>query len=242
MGEAEMVSGAAAVVEVSSPARPAAEWAHINDLVPWAENPTAIGEAEIQEAISSFKRFGFGAALVGWGSRRLLVGGHVRRRAVIRIVGLEPSFTFDGSPGPGWVPIRWVEFSSEAEAHAYALRDNNRIGAYDEELLKAVAQSIEAAGSDLDGLGFDEEELEKLRAQADEAGASGSDGAGEGEGGGSDEGGDLQPVIHYDIIFDDEGQQGRWYDLLRALKKRYPDHATVASRLDAWLAQNPVPQ
>ena len=39
------------------------------------------------------------------------------------------------------------------------------------------------------------------------------------------------PVISYQIIFDDEEQQDRWYQFLKDIKTEYPDHQTTGSRV-----------
>lgn len=44
------------------------------------------------------------------------------------------------------------------------------------------------------------------------------------------------PVIKYEIIFDDEEQQQRWFDFLKWLRQKYPEGETIAGRLDAYLA------
>ncbi len=49
-----------------------------------------------------------------------------------------------------------------------------------------------------------------------------------------------QPVISYTIVFDDEPQQARFHELLRALKKAHPNEATAAARLDKHLTAHPV--
>lgn len=45
-------------------------------------------------------------------------------------------------------------------------------------------------------------------------------------------------VIHYDIVFDTTEQRDRFQQLLRVLKKRYPNIDTVAGRLDAWIKES----
>lgn len=43
------------------------------------------------------------------------------------------------------------------------------------------------------------------------------------------------PVIGYQLIFDDEAQQERWFAFLRDLKQKYPAIETIAGRLDEAL-------
>ena len=42
-------------------------------------------------------------------------------------------------------------------------------------------------------------------------------------------------IIQYNIIFDNEKQQGNWYDFLNKLKGKYTDLETHASRIDSFL-------
>lgn len=45
------------------------------------------------------------------------------------------------------------------------------------------------------------------------------------------------PKIQYEIVFEDEAQQQRWFALLRTLRPRYPNVETIAGRLDAFMAE-----
>lgn len=44
-----------------------------------------------------------------------------------------------------------------------------------------------------------------------------------------------QPIIQYNLVFDDEAQQLRFYGLIRALKQKYPDLPTIGARIDQWI-------
>ena len=44
-------------------------------------------------------------------------------------------------------------------------------------------------------------------------------------------------IIQYNIVFDDEAQQRRWFDFIRWLRDQYSNTETVAQRLDAHLKQ-----
>tara|TARA_R110000822_G_scaffold227789_3_gene360435 strand:- start:15324 stop:15926 length:603 start_codon:yes stop_codon:yes gene_type:complete len=46
-----------------------------------------------------------------------------------------------------------------------------------------------------------------------------------------------EKIIQYAIIFDNEKQQGRWYDFLLKLKLDYPDLNTHAERLDLFIGE-----
>lgn len=160
--------------------RAAAEWVHIDDLAAWERNPKKRTEADIREAMGSLRRFGFCAPMVAWGSRKMLVAGHARMAALRRILKQDP--TLDGKGGANvdlaeknkrlreslggpsaWhAPVRLREFSSMAEAEAYALRDNNDFGENDEQALSAILKDLSEGGTEIDGLGFSETEMAEL--------------------------------------------------------------------------------
>lgn len=48
---------------------------------------------------------------------------------------------------------------------------------------------------------------------------------------------DRNPVIQYNIIFDDEEQQKKWHEFLAHLKVKYPSEETLAKRLMLFLAE-----
>ncbi len=159
---------------------PAAEWVHLDDLKEWDRNPKRRTEGDIREAMGSLRRFGFCAPMVVWGSRQMLVAGHARRAAMVRILRQDPDLDGKGGsnpelaeknrklgeslngPSPSHAPVRVREFTSMAEAEAYALRDNKDFGKDDDEALAAILKDLSAGGTDIDGLGFEEDELAKL--------------------------------------------------------------------------------
>lgn len=172
-------SGARAQAAPTAP-KAAAEWVHIDELKAWDRNPKRRTDADIREAMGSLRRFGFCAPMVAWGSRRMLVAGHARRAALQRALKEDPMLDGRGGanpeladknrklresltgPSPHHAPVRLREFSSVAEAEAYALRDNNDFGENDDEALGAILRDLSAGGTDVDGLGFDQDELSKL--------------------------------------------------------------------------------
>lgn len=143
----------------------AAEWVPCTILRPWLQNPRR-NDDRIPEAVASLRRFGFGAPIVAWRSAGRIVAGHARLKAVLAILKEEPTFTFPDAPGPGLVPVRFVEFTSEAEANAYALRDNNPLGEWDDTLPHVLAE-LERAGAELTGLGWSEGEIDDLLQKAE---------------------------------------------------------------------------
>jgi ParB-like chromosome segregation protein Spo0J len=149
----------------SAVGRAAAEWLPLVALRPWVHNPRK-NDHRIPEAVASIRRFGFGAPIIAWKSAGRIVAGHARLKAMLAILKEEPTFAFPDAPGPGLVPVRFVEFANEAEANAYALRDNNPLGEWDETLPHVLAE-IECAGAELAGLGWTEHELDDLLKKAE---------------------------------------------------------------------------
>lgn len=45
----------------------------------------------------------------------------------------------------------------------------------------------------------------------------------------------AEPVIGYQLVFDTEEQQSRWFSFLRWLREQYPTEETNAERLDAYI-------
>ena len=180
------------------PSEAAAVWEKVDDFNTWGRNPRVISEEDVNEAVTSFLRFGFGNPMVGWSKNRTMYAGHARRLGVKKLLsGVVPypqnapptdhlwtckidnnglikrdSFRFTGSPGASYVPIRWCDWPTESEAEAYGLRDNNPLGADDEDLLRALIQDFDAQGVSFEGVGVDEEELAELRKGAAEAEAN----------------------------------------------------------------------
>ncbi|MEK6443616.1 ParB/RepB/Spo0J family partition protein [Pseudonocardia sp. T1-2H] len=44
-----------------------------------------------------------------------------------------------------------------------------------------------------------------------------------------------EAVVAYNIVFDNEVQQSRWYEFMRWLRREYPDMETIGERLHAYL-------
>lgn len=158
----------------------AAEWQDIREMAEWDRNPRKRTDADIREAMGALRRWGWCAPMVGWSSRKMLVAGHARRLALLRILKQDPALDGKGGvngelaeknrrlreslAGPSMfhVPMRMREFSSLAEAEAYALRDNRAIGADSDEEVGAILRELAEGGTDIDGLGYTEEQLNSL--------------------------------------------------------------------------------
>lgn len=158
----------------------AAEWVDIDRIKSWDRNPKRRTEAHIREAMGSLRRFGFGAPMVVWASKGMLVAGHARRMALSRIVRQDPALDGKGGSNPELAlknaklrcslngptkrhaPVRFMEFSSTAEAEAYAIRDNRGIGEDDDDALAAIMKELLEGGTEIEGLGYTDKDLAKL--------------------------------------------------------------------------------
>lgn len=144
------------------------EWVSIEEVTPWEGNPRVHPHSAVSKVAASIKRFGFVAPICVWTSRGELVAGHNRLKAIRLLLSNDPEFVPQGAPGPGLVPVRFHEFGSETDAHAYAVADNRvaEESTWDDDALKAIFAELE--GTDIiPDLGFDEDELDKLIAEAD---------------------------------------------------------------------------
>jgi hypothetical protein len=219
----------------------AAVWERVEDVEPWAGNSKIriINDDDVAECVESFRRFGFGNPMIGWGSRRTIYGGHVRRLATLWLKKHEPSFAFPDAPGPGYVPVRWMEFKSEHEAAAYAVRDNGSLGAWDTAALASWAREMMEAGTSVDGLGIDDSIFASMDANlqglADAMTGLPDDPGDDGLGGGLDtRGGDLDaeqreqmlPVIRFKQ-FRVQMSEDEASDLERNMRDYYEAHGTM---------------
>lgn len=147
----------------AAPVGIAAQWVHIQHVAAhmWAKNPRE-NDPAVPGVVASIREFGFPTALVLHPDPEMLVVGHTRTKAMLRLLAEDPAFTLDGAPGPGYVPVRFHRFKSLAHAKAYALADN-RLGenaTWDSRLLHDAAQEIidELGMGELAIAGFDDDE------------------------------------------------------------------------------------
>jgi len=143
---------------------PAAYWTPIESLHKWLKNPRK-NERAVPKVARSIRKYGFVAPVVVWQSRSRLVAGHTRVRALESILTEESGFIPRDAPGVGLVPVRFHEFTDEAEANAYAVADNklNEAAEWDDDLLAEVMKDLRAADETLlSEMGFSDAELRAL--------------------------------------------------------------------------------
>lgn len=145
----------------------AADWVPVADLVAWDKNPKPHGQDNIKEIARSIRRFDFGAPIVAWRSKRQVVAGHGRLLGASLLMREDPGrLLATDAPGPGLVPVRWMEFASESEAAAYALADNRltEVNPMTDAAVADILREIEAEGGDVNIPGYSEDDLKALLA------------------------------------------------------------------------------
>ena len=171
----------------------------------------------------SMNRFGFTSPLLLNESSGKLVAGHGRIEALKqkKQFSEEPPINIKVNDDGDWlVPvIRGVSFKTEEEAQAYLLADNRLVelgGWNTSELIEELEKLAEE--SSLQGTGFDDSDIQAMYEDLEKQ-----------VGEGSDKG---LPVgkPSYEIIFDDETQQAKFFEFVAWLKKNY-DGETIGERL-----------
>ena len=111
---------------------PAAVYVHVSELRPNPRNPRMHG-AEVARLARTILRTAWGAPIVAQTRSRRIIAGHGRHAAALAILegldldgeargGADHRFD-DAAPGPGMVPVRFVDVS-DAEADAMTVADN----------------------------------------------------------------------------------------------------------------------
>lgn len=127
----------------------AAVFVPIGSLVPWDQNPRH-NEAAVDEVAASIVRFGFAAPIIARSSDRMVIAGHTRLKAAIKL-------------GLTEVPVRFLDLS-EAESKALALADNKlgELAEWDDALLSEILADFNTGDVSTMGLGFSLDELDRL--------------------------------------------------------------------------------
>ncbi len=174
-------------------------------------------DEEYQRIARSLDEFGLVEPLVWNEVTGNLVGGHQRLKVLL-------------ARGATEVPCAVVRIEDEAREQALNLALNKVSGAWDLPKLKDLLEELDTGAFDLEITGFSLDEVERLMTQvhvppAAEEGPGGSAGLGD-------------PVIAYNIVFDDEGQQQLWYGFLKWLRVEYPDLDTLGARLARFITDH----
>jgi hypothetical protein len=120
------------------------------------------------------------------------------------------------------IPCIRLENLSDAQKRAYVIADNKLAenAGWDNELLKLELHALSEINFDLEVIGFEPAELSTIMFD-DPVGESSYDGS--------------NFIVQYNIIFDDEEQQDKWFQFLRYLKDKYPNKETIGERLSTYI-------
>lgn len=183
----------------------------ISSIHPYPNNPRVIGDRAIAAVAASIEKFGWQQPIVV-DRDNVIVVGHTRRLAAIHL-GLEE------------VPVLVADDLTEDQINAYRLMDNKagEFSEWDDDALQAEMMQLDMG--DLSEFFFDDLDKYDFDVEDDE----------------DDEGDDDynmgQPIIQYNIIFDDEDQQVKWHAFVRALKTMYEDEESIAARLMRFIEE-----
>ena len=132
---------------------PAATWVAIDALTPWADNPRKNDGRPVEAVADSIKRFGFAAPIIARQEDGMVIAGHTRLKAAIKL-GLDR------------VPVRYLDLDP-ADSRLLALADNKvgELAEWDDEALARIVADID--GAELALAGFTEEDLGDILAAVD---------------------------------------------------------------------------
>ena len=189
----------------------------IERLQPYEKNARVHSKEQVGQIAASIVEFGFlNPILVD--SNDGIVAGHGRLSAAKELALDE-------------VPVVVLDHLTESQKKAYILVDNKLAenATWNEALLQEEIVALNLQDFDISVLGWDEDEIrEIMEFDADETNndddSEGTRGLGE-------------PIVSYNIIFDDEQQQQKWFDFLKDLKELYPDESTIAEKIIQFIEE-----
>ena len=190
---------------------------NIERLQPYEKNARQHSKEQVGQIAASIVEFGFlNPILVD--SNDGIVAGHGRLSAAKELALDE-------------VPVVVLDHLTESQKKAYILVDNKLAenATWNEALLQEEIVALNLQDFDISVLGWDEDEIrEIMEFDADETNndddSEGTRGLGE-------------PIVSYNIIFDDEQQQQKWFDFLKDLKEQYPDESTIAEKIIQFIEE-----
>lgn len=146
----------------------------------------------------------------------------------------------------GWTHLACIDFEGtpeEAAALRISMNQSSKLSYMDELKVAATIREIREGLGGMDQTAamtaYSTEEMDDILTKLEQASISAEDASedlGEatpsGEApSGADMGPGSKPVVSYQLVFDDEDQQKKWYEFVRQLKDQYPKVDTIAGRL-----------
>jgi hypothetical protein len=202
------------------------------NLRPFEKNPKIHTDTQVEGIAASIREFGFNDP-VGITSAGLIIEGHGR---VLAAMLLKMDL----------VPCILLDHMNPDQLKAYLVAHNKlNQGPFDTRLLQEIMGELNQASFNLDVTGFDEKEVALLLNQPlpghdqhqapPDNGDNNPDLAGEP---GAPAGGPAGFVIQFNIVFDNQDQQGAWFRFVRYIKSRYADSDTLGERLVRFIQDN----
>jgi len=189
---------------------------NIDRLQPYEKNARQHSKEQVGQIAASIVEFGFlNPILVD--SNDGIVAGHGRLSAA-RELALDE------------VPVVVLDHLTDNQKKAYILVDNKLAenATWNEELLQEEIVALNLQDFDISVLGWNEDEIREIMdfdaGDTDDDDGEGTRGLGE-------------PIVSYNIIFDDEQQQAKWFEFLKDLKDQYPDDSTIAEKIIQFIEE-----
>lgn len=192
----------------------------VDKLIPYENNAKIHGDDQVRMIADSINEFGFISPCI-IDKDYNLIAGHGRVLAA-KLLGMET------------VPCLFVEGLTDAQRRAYILADNRltEMGEWDLDKVKIELQGLEDMEFDfgsfeIGNLGFDMDlRMVSSDDDPDEPTSRNEEGY----------------SIAYELVFNTEEEQDRWYDFLIQLKRKHPECETIAERVmlvvDEWMVAN----
>lgn len=180
-------------------------------LLPYARNSRTHSPEQVSQIVRSIQQFGFTNPIL-CDEEGNIIAGHGRVMAAKKLNLTQ-------------VPVITARGWTEAQKKAYVIADNKLAlnAGWDLEILAAEIKALDELDFDLTLTGFSAEELGDLIVELNPEPAS------------AGEPGELNTVIQFNIVFDDEGQQEKWFGFVRRLKATFPDDETLGARLAKFI-------
>ncbi len=184
----------------------------IDWLQPYPQNARVHSPEQIEQLRVSLKTYGWTIPVLAR-EDGTIIAGHCRVDAAI----LEGMTEIPVIVATGW---------SEEQCRSYALADNQITlnSTWDKDLLSLEVRDLATLGVDIESLGFEPVELQALLAMDEDTAKVPATT-------------DMNPVIQFNIVFDDEQQQQQWFSFVRLLKSKFPEAETLGGRLSQFLTE-----
>ena len=179
----------------------------LGELHPYENNPRFNADA-VEKVAASIKEFGFLVPIVV-DKNNVIAAGHTRYEAA-KMLGMEK------------VPCVIEDSLNEKQIRAFRLADNKvaEIASWDFAKLQTELNELSDQFNFQD-FGFTSFSQDFSTEQEEESGSTE----------GMDDSEEDNYRITYEIVFENEDQQAEWYRFISAIKKKWPDVDTIASRI-----------